>query len=152
MAKESNMIQGLIAVIIAGISAYFQIIAVPLIFLIAVMILDYITGMISAYNRKELSSRQGITGIFKKTGYLCLVAVGITVDYIINSALASLGIASNISMMFGLIVTIWLIINELISILENLTKLEVPVPEFLVKFITRLKNSVENTGKDNSEN
>lgn len=152
MAKESNMIQGLIAVIVAGISAYFQIIAVPLIFLIAVMILDYITGMISAYNCKELSSRQGITGIFKKTGYLCLVAVGITVDYIINSALASLGVASSMSMMFGLIVTIWLIINELISILENLTKLEVPVPEFLVRLITRLKNSVENTGKDNSEN
>lgn len=149
MAKESNMIQGLIAVIIAGISAYFQIIAIPLIFLIAVMILDYITGMISAYNSKELSSRQGITGIFKKTGYLCLVAVGITVDYIINSALASLGIASNISMMFGLIVTIWLIINELISILENLTKLEVPIPDFLTKIVNRLKKRVENTGKDN---
>lgn len=149
MVKETNILQGIIAVIIAGVSSYFQIIAIPLIFLTIVMMLDYVTGMISAYNLKELSSRQGIKGIFKKLGYFCLVAVGITTDYIITSALTSLGIISNMTMMFGLIVTVWLIINELISILENLAKMEVPIPDFLTKIVKRLKKSVENTGKDN---
>lgn len=147
MEKE-NVIHGVISLIIAGVSAYFQIIAIPLIVLTAVMLVDYITGMVSAYTKSELSSRKGLRGIFKKIGYFCLVAVGITTDYIICSALSSIGITSEVTMVFGLIVTIWLIINELISILENLTKLEVPIPDFLVKVISRLKNSVENKAND----
>lgn len=147
MEKE-NVIHGVISLIIAGVSAYFQIIAIPLIVLTAVMLVDYITGMVAAYTKAELSSRKGLRGIFKKIGYFCLVAVGITTDYIICSALSSIGITSEVTMVFGLIVTIWLIINELISILENLTKLEVPIPDFLVKVISRLKNSVENKAND----
>lgn len=147
MEKE-NVIHGVISLIIAGVSAYFQIIAIPLIVLTAVMLVDYITGMVAAYTKAELSSSKGLRGIFKKIGYFCLVAVGITTDYIICSALSSIGITSEVTMVFGLIVTIWLIINELISILENLTKLEVPIPDFLVKVISRLKNSVENKAND----
>ena len=36
---------------------------------------------------------------------------------------------------FGLIVAVWLIINELISILENLSELGTPIPPFLVKIV-----------------
>ena len=46
-------------------------------------------------------------------------------------------------MLFGLIVTVWLIINELISILENLSKMDVPIPAFLTKIIKKLKTTVE---------
>lgn len=147
MEKE-NAMQGIISIVIAGVSAYFQIIAIPLIMLTVVMLIDYVTGMVSAYNHKELSSRKGLAGIFKKLGYFCLVAVGITTDYIVCSALSSIGITSEVTMVFGLIITIWLIINELISILENLAKMEVPIPDFLVKIISRLKNSVENKAND----
>lgn len=140
--------RSIISVIIAGISAYFQIIAIPLIMLTIVMIIDYTTGMVSAYANKELSSRKGLTGIFKKLGYFCLVAVGITTDYIICSALSSIGITNETTMVFGLIITVWLIINELISILENLAKMEVPIPDFLIKIISRLKSSVENKAND----
>lgn len=36
------------------------------------------------------------------------------------------------------------IINELISIPENLTEIGTPIPEFLVNIVHRLKNTVEN--------
>lgn len=52
-------------------------------------------------------------------------------------------ITVNYNMWFGLLVAVWLIINEMISILENLSKLGVPIPEFLTKIIQRLKNSTE---------
>lgn len=52
-------------------------------------------------------------------------------------------ITVNYNMWFGLLVAVWLIINEMISILENLSKLGVPIPEFLTKIIKRLKNSAE---------
>jgi toxin secretion/phage lysis holin len=151
MEKE-NVMHGIVSIIIAGVSAYFQIIAIPLIMLTVVMLIDYITGMISAYSHKELSSRKGLAGIFKKLGYFCLVAVGITTDYIVCSALSSIGITSEVTMVFGLIITIWLIINELISILENLSKMEVPIPDFLTRLIQRLKSTVENKGNDKTGN
>lgn len=142
MSKE-NIFQSIITLIVAGVSAYFQIIAIPLIVLTAVMLIDYITGIVAAYTKAELSSRKGIVGIIKKLGYFALICVGISVDYILYSALHQLGIGNDITMLFGLIVTVWLIINELISILENLSKMDVPIPKFLTSVIQKLKTTVE---------
>ena len=141
MSKE-NITQGIITLITASISAYFGIIVVPLIVLTLVMVIDYITGMAAAYVNAELSSRKGIRGIFKKLGYYSLVCVGVTLDYILCSGLAQIGVYGN-NIFFGLIVTVWLIINELISILENLSRLDVPIPKFLKSVVERLKNNVD---------
>lgn len=142
MSKE-NITQGIITLITASISAYFGIIVIPLIVLTLVMVIDYITGMAAAYVNAELSSRKGIRGIFKKLGYYSLVCVGITLDYILSSGLAQIGITNDVNIWFGLIIAIWLIINELISILENLSRLDVPIPKFLTKFVEKLKNNVD---------
>ena len=40
-------------------------------------------------------------------------------DYIIMYALSIMGLKYEISMFFGLLVTVWFILNELLSILEN---------------------------------
>ena len=53
------------------------------------------------------------------------------------------GIDLHIELFCGLLVTVWLIINELISILENVAALGGPVPVFLAKLLARLKNTVE---------
>ena len=46
-------------------------------------------------------------------------------------------------MAVGLLVIVWLIINELISILENSGKIGVPMPDFLMKLLDRLKQTTE---------
>lgn len=140
--SKANITQGIITLITASISAYFGIIVIPLIVLTLVMVIDYITGMAAAYVNAELSSRRGIKGIFKKLGYYSLVCVGMTLDYILCSGLAQIGVYGN-NIFFGLIVTVWLIINELISILENLSRLDVPIPKFLKSVVERLKNNVD---------
>ncbi len=142
MNKE-NIFQSILTLIVAGVSAYFQIIAIPLVVMTVVMFVDYITGILSAYIHAELSSRKGIVGILKKISYFSLVCVGMAIDYILYSALSQIGIQSEATMFFGLIVIVWLIINELISILENLSKMEVPIPKFLTSVISRLKTTVE---------
>lgn len=147
MSKE-NIFQGIITLIIAGVSAYFKIIAIPLLVLIVVMITDYATGMTSAYIHKEFSSKVGIIGAVKKVSYIALVCVGVCADYLIHTALTQLGVQLNIQLLFGLLVTVWLIINELISILENLSKIGVPMPSFLMKLVEKLKVTVENKVDD----
>ena len=48
-------------------------------------------------------------------------------------------------------VAIWLIINELISILENLSKMGVPMPNFLMKVVKKLKIIVESKADTTTE-
>lgn len=148
---KENVTAGIISVIIAGVSAYFKIIAVPLAVLIGVMILDYLSGMSAAWLGRELSSRKGITGIIKKIGYLVLVCVGIGVDFIIRFCLDQIGVDFDFKMLFGLIVVIWLIINELLSIMENLSRMGVPVPQWLTRIINKLKISVESKAEDDTK-
>ena len=136
----------LIALAIGGISAYMRLIFIPLVVLAAVMVIDYMSGMLRAWGNDELSSKVGLKGIIKKLCYLMLICVAGVVDWLIFSGLKQVGISLNFGFCFGLIVTIWLIINELISILENLEALHVPMPTFLVNIIKHLKQSVETKG------
>lgn len=133
----------IVAGAIGALAAYFNVLLIPLAILLAVMLIDYITGMAGASYSGKLSPRVGIMGILKKAGYFALVAVGMVADYLISSALVKIGIDLKITYCFGMIITIWLIINELISILENLGELNVPLPSFLVNIIKTLKNKVE---------
>ena len=116
---------------------------VPVTVLIAVMICDYITGMTAAWMNKELSSRKGIQGVIKKIFYLMIVAVGMGIDYLIVMLSGKLGVQLGINFVVGLLVIVWLIINELISILENSGKIGVPMPAFLMKLLDRLKQTAE---------
>ena len=139
---KDNIIQTTVSVAIGALAAYFNILLIPVLVLFAVMVIDYCTGMASAYKNKEIKSKTGLIGILKKLSYLVLVCVGGVVDYLICAGLGSVGIDYS-SYCFGLIVAVWLIINELISILENLSELGTPIPPFLVKIVHRLKDSVD---------
>ena len=149
-----NFLQALFAGAVGALAAYFNVLLIPLAVLMGAMLIDYITGMAGAAYTGEINSRVGVIGIVKKVCYLALVAVGIVLDYLITAALVQIGIAIQINYCFGMIVTIWLIINELISILENLGELNVPLPHFLVSIVKNLKGRVEdkvNNNKDTEE-
>lgn len=144
---KENVFKIIFAIVIGGLSAYMKILTIPLIMLIGVMIIDYTSGMLKAWLTSTLSSRIGIQGIVKKVCYLLIVAVAAVVDWLIQCVLSQIGIHIDVNMYIGLIVTVWLIINELISILENLAVIGVPLPNLLTKIIKKLKVAVENTAE-----
>ena len=143
-----NWFMAVFAAILAAGAAYMRELIVPVIVLLCVMTADYITGMARAYITKTLSSRVGVKGIVKKLAYLFAVAVGIVVDWIIQSAADKAGVDLGGLYFVGLLVTIWLILNELISILENVAEIGAPVPGFLLKLIQRLKKTAEARGDE----
>lgn len=145
---KENILQALFATAVGAIAAYFNVLLIPIIVLVVVMVIDYITGMAEAYTNKTINSRIGIIGILKKVLYFALVAVGIVADYLITSALVQIHINFEVNYCIGMIVTIWLIINELISILENLSEMGIPLPEFLIKIVKRLKNTVDKESEE----
>ena len=137
--------QPVLSAAFAALTIYLNALIVPVLVLLVFMVLDYATGMVRAWRARELSSKVGVDGIIKKVGYMVLVVVAMGVDYLIWSGLTAVNVPVPCQLWFGMLVTIWLIINEMISILENLGRIGVPIPEFLKKILGRLKNSVEKT-------
>ena len=146
--------KGLQAVLTAAVTAfavYFNALAVPLIVLLVMMIIDYISGMSAAWREGTLNSKKGVDGIIKKVGYMALVAVAMGVDYLIFSGFTAVNVSVGFEMLFGILVAVWLIINEMISILENLSRIGVPIPKFLTKAVKKLKITAEASGEKITE-
>ena len=131
----------------AALASYFGALAAPLLVLLCIMVVDYVTGMAKAYMASQLSSRIGLRGILKKLCYMAMVAVGAALDYLLTGALAQAGIDLHVEMFCGMLVAVWLIINELISILENLAEIGVPGMPVLTKLIDRLRSTLESGNK-----
>lgn len=128
---------------LAALLCYLQAMAIPLIILVVVMIADYISGMIKAYIKGKLSSKVGKIGILRKLSYFLVIITAAVCDWLIYKGLRLVKIEIELTYYIGVLVTVWLIINELISILENLGAVGVPLPGFLQKLIQRLKQTVE---------
>lgn len=143
---KTTVLKVTVAAVSAAALSYFGMLAVPVLVLLIAMVIDYVTGMIKAYMQAQLCPKTGVKGILKKLCYMAMVAVGAVVDYLLQSAFVQAGIDLHIEMFCGLLVAIWLIINELISILENLAVIGVPGFPTLNKLLQRLKTVVENQG------
>ena len=145
---KENITKSTIALALAGLGAYFNIILIPLVILIFLLVCDYVTGMTKAWITKTVSSKIGAIGIIKKVSYMFTVAVAMVVDWITQFAFTQASIEFTHGVfLFGMIVIVWLIINELTSILENLSVIGVPLPSFLTKIVKKLKVTVENEVK-----
>lgn len=104
--------------------------------LIAFVVVDYLTGVMRAVIEKELSSRIGARGIFKKVLVFLLVGVAHLTDFY----LLGNGNALRTAVVF------FYISNEGISMLENATVIGLPVPEKLKEALAQIK--ARGDGKD----
>ena len=146
--KTENTMAMVLAAAVGALCSYCAQLVVPLTVLVAVMLADYITGMAKAWSAGELCSRTGVKGIVKKVGYLMVVGAAGAADWLIRYGLAQAGIEVEFDFLLAAMVIIWLIVNELISILENVAAMGGPVPSFLSKLLARLKNVVEKKAED----
>lgn len=97
------------------------------------MVMDYITGLISAYIAKKLSSKVGFYGIAKKVFIMVLVAVG----HILDAHVLGGGSVCRSA------VTGFYLANEGISILENAGKIGLPLPKKLIDVLGQLRKDNE---------
>lgn len=97
--------------------------------IIALMALDYITGILCGIAAKALSSEVGFRGLVKKLMVLVIIAVAHLVDYYIIGTGSALMTA----------VILFFAANEGISILENAAKLGLPIPKKLRDILEQLR-------------
>lgn len=120
-----------------------------MVILLCCMVIDFISGCIANGSVEGLSSKAGVKGIIKKVGYLCVISVAMFFDYLIMYSLNLMNIQYSIRMFFGLLVTVWFILNELLSILENVSKLGVPIPDFLTQYVKEVRGKINKKGEEN---
>lgn len=101
--------------------------------LVVFVAVDYLTGLMAAAVEKKLSSEVGFKGIFKKVVIFCLVAVG----HIIDSYVIQNGSVLRTAVVF------FYLSNEGISILENASRIGLPVPEKLKAVLEQLRDEKE---------
>lgn len=103
-----------------------------LVALFVVIVLDYMTGLLKAGIKKELSSEVGFKGILKKMLILLVVALAHLIDNCVGSGETWRNIA-----------IVFYICNEGISILENAVACGLPVPKKLREILEQLENDTE---------
>ena len=115
---------------------------VSIIILIIAMVLDYISGIIKSYETNTLSSKVGAKGIIKKFSYFLVIVISFIIDFILcNYTLNEINLYYPI---VSEIIIAWFVINEVISILENVSEIGVPLPKFIINITSHLKNNLDN--------
>lgn len=109
--------------------------------LITFVVVDYITGIMVAIIDRKLSSVIGARGIFKKI--LIFILVGIA--HIIDSRLIGDGSVIRTAVIF------FYLSNEGISIIENASRIGLPIPQKLKDVLAQL-NGKEKDGGSNGIN
>ena len=130
--------------LLAILSLWLEALTVPVILLVLAMVLDYATGLMAASHRgNDITSYRSINGIAKKICHLLLVAVGLIMDCLILYCKEIFGLSLPWSFVIAAVIAVWLTVNEVISILENIQDIGVSMPIWLLPLVKNIKSKVE---------
>ena len=114
----------------------------------AAVVLDVATGLVKAKATGEgLSSDKASKGFWKKISLFAALAFGIFLDYAASTVLSQVEVKVGVELPFALIICAYIIINEAISISENLYLTN---PESFPSWIANLLKVAKDKIKDES--
>ena len=125
-----NILKNILAGVCTVLSFLFGDMEGLMVALIALIILDYISGVIAAAVEKRLSSEVGAKGIAKKIFMLLIVALANIVDI---NVVGDGHVLKTVTVVFY-------ICNECISLIENAGRIGVPVPKKLLDVLEQLRD------------
>ena len=101
------------------------------IIVVVILALEMISGVLAAIKNKELDSTKFREGLLSKSGYFVqialvfLVSIMISMPYLLYADL------------------LWIACSEGVSVLENLSRMGVPIPEFVKNVLGKTKQNTE---------
>ena len=101
------------------------------IIVVVILILEMLSGVLAAIKNKELDSTKFREGLLSKSGYFVqialvfLVSIMISMPYLLYADL------------------LWIACSEGVSVLENLSRMGVPIPEFVKNVLGKTKQNTE---------
>ncbi len=140
-------LKAIFIVISSTIFSWLGVLALPVTLLLGLNIADYITGFAAAPYRDTTSERpvksyKSIRGIYKKVCMYLLIWIGWIVDTMLSSTLAQANFEMQWPPVFAIVITCWLIFNEIISLLENIDDIGAPIPPFLMPIMQMIRKKI----------
>ena len=147
----ADSIKRLLSVIMGIIAAFWGEYGLFLVLVAVAVVLDVITGIVKAKATDEgLSSEKARKGFWRKMTLFVALGFGVFLDFAAELVISSTGITLSVGMPFALIVSAYIIINESISIFENLYLAN---PDAFPKSVGRiLKVAKKKIDEDGAEN
>ena len=141
-----NFTKWLWSIIIGATAAFFGQYGLFFVLVAAAVVLDVVTGLIKAKATGEgLSSDKANKGFWKKISLFVGLMFGIFLDYTASAVMIHAGIKMQIDMPFALIICAYIILNETISVSENLYLTNPDsFPKWISKLLKVAKNTIEN--------
>ena len=140
-----NFTKWLLSVITGALAAFFGQYGLFIVLVAVAVVLDVVTGLIKAKATGEgLSSEKANKGFWKKISLFVGLLFGIFLDYAAAAVLIHAGVNMKIDMPFALIICAYIILNESISIGENLIAIDPGnMPPWVVKLLRGSKGKIE---------
>ena len=130
---------------IGGAIASFFMTMPPLVWiLIAVMSIDYVTGIICAFMGKSKKTETG--GLSSGAAWLGLMKKMLIVLVVLLAALLDKAVSTGAGIQFEAVMgatCLWFIASEGFSILENVASMGIPVPKILLKVLEIMREKAD---------
>lgn len=114
---------------------------------VGMMCLDWISGSWAAKRNGEWSSKLAREGLYHKLAMVIAVASAVLADLVIYIAMDELPVNLDWPVLVFPLVTMWYIVTELGSILENVVKMGATVPQWLVSGLAVTKKKLDAAGE-----
>lgn len=124
--QDHAIVSAALATVVTSLGGSDEILQALLILIVA----DYVTGMAKSWINDTLNSSKGLAGLYKKAGILVVILVCNMIDK--TQVITGFSFRSFIAIAF--------ILNEGISIIENLAQSGVPVPDTVLRKLQQLKS------------
>ena len=149
MEKAKWLLSTLLGLILSFTQKY----GIMIILVAVAIIFDFATGLIKAKIKGEISSDIGTKGFFKKIALLICLFFGFFLDYAIPYMCASINVKIPFDTPFGLIICFYIVMNECISICENLYACDPGImPKWIVNALKSEKQQIDEKGGEVNEN
>lgn len=101
---------------------------------LALMLIDYLTGLLNAWSKGQVKSSKMRQGLIKKVGEIFVLIIGEMFVF-----------AFNLPVYVASVISLYIIIMELISVFENLEKMGIPIPKFIKKALLEAEKDIQDS-------
>ena len=113
-------------------------------FLLVLVLTDIATGFIAAWYNKDVSSKVLRRGLINKTFYIVFIWLGVLADNVVLDTTGNYITISGHVILLRNVIVAYLMLEELVSVLENAANMGLPVPTWLrsvLKQVSDVANS-----------
>lgn len=145
----NNAFKWLFSAVVDGLAGFLNRYGILSLLVCGAVLLDIVTGLLKAKTAKEINSNAGFTGFWRKLSLFAGLFFGYLLDYF-NGYLLSVSGAwlFTFDIPFGIIIGIYIVLNECISILENLYACGITLPAFIIKSLKTARGHADNGQKE----